>query len=84
MTNFNLDLSWNVSAAHPEAEAGLGAVLFVMLLLLKVQSGELPVSGVLTSMCPLFFHLRCSSHLLHLTYCVPRALTCGEGGHLPL
>ena len=27
MTTFNLDLSWNVSAAHPEAEAGLGAVL---------------------------------------------------------
>ena len=25
MTTFNLDLSWNVSAAHPEA--GLGAVL---------------------------------------------------------
>ena len=27
MTTFKLDLSWNVSAAHPEAEAGLGAVL---------------------------------------------------------
>ena len=82
MTTFNLDLSWNVSAAHPEAEAGLGAVLCNVT---PPRGAEWrAVSGVLTSMCPLFFHLRCSSHLLHLTYCVPRALTCGEGGHLPL